>query len=281
MSESNNNKYKFLVATDMDYTLLMPGQPISEENKKAIKLIKEAGGAFTLATGRTSFLTGAYIDDLELEVPLITSNGASLFDPVAYKEIYAALIPEEIVRALIEVFIKNNTNATGYCPEAIYFAPGSKRREFIENYNRTALDKYKAPTAEITADMITHNTPVFNKFLLVDPDEEALNFAYSFEDLEIVSSAPGFYDIMYKGCTKGDALIRIADILGIPHENTFALGDSDNDLSMLETARYAVAMGNANDLIKGAATYITDTCENHGLAKAIKDYIIPLSRELS
>ena len=281
MSESNNNKYKFLVATDMDYTLLLPGQPISQENKDAIRLIKQAGGAFTLATGRTSFLTGAYIDELELEVPIITSNGASLFDPVAYKEIYASLIPEEIVRALIRVFIKNNTNATGYCPEAIYYAPGSLRREFIANYNKSVPDKYKAPTAEITADMIEGDVPVFNKFLLVEPDEEALNFAYTFKDLEIVSSAPGFYDIMYKGSTKGDALLRTADFLGIPRENTFALGDSDNDLSMLQAAKYAIAMGNANDLIKGAATYITDTCENHGLAKAIRDYIIPLSRELS
>lgn len=273
-------EYSFLVASDVDYTLLMTGKPVSKANKEAIDAIRDMGGAFTLATGRTSYLTGAYILDLGLDVPLITSNGAAVYDPISRKDLYSSLIPDRIVKEFIKVFYKNNTNSTCYSPEAIYFAPGCSRREFIANYNSNLPLEYKAPTKELTLDMATNNTPAFNKFLFISPDRDSLNFAYSFDELEIVSSAPTFYDIMAKGATKGDGLLRVADILNIPHNLTFALGDSDNDLSMVELASHGIAMGNANDNVKSAAKYVTDTCENDGLAKAVFEYIIPTVKEI-
>lgn len=272
--------YSFLVASDVDYTLLMPGKPVSNANKEAIKAVREAGGAFTLATGRTSFLTGAYILDLGLDVPLITSNGAAIYDPIKREEVYSSLIPEDTVREFMKCFFKNNTNATGYAPEAIYFAPGSSRRDFIINYNKTAPKGFEAPIGEMTEDMIDGPVPKFNKFLLVDPDKDSLQFAYSVKDLEIVMSAPGFYDIMYKGATKGDGILRIADMLGIPRDKTFALGDSDNDLSMLVDSKYGIAMGNANDVIKQNAAYISTDCESDGFAKALLEYVIPKAKSL-
>ena len=77
--------YKFLVATDMDYTLLLPGQPVSEANKRAVEAVYEAGGCVTLATGRTFYLTGSYARDLGIKIPLITSNGAAISDPAFLK----------------------------------------------------------------------------------------------------------------------------------------------------------------------------------------------------
>ncbi len=267
--------YSFLVASDVDYTLLMSGNPVSPANKAAIKALRDLGGAFTLATGRTSFLTGAYIMDLNLDAPLITSNGAAIYDPKARKDIYSSLIPEDVVREFMKVFFKNNTNATCYSPEAIFYAPGSTRREFIDNYNKSLPDEYKAPLKDLTPDMIDGPVPKFNKFLFINPDKESLDFAYSVKDLEIVSSAPGFYDIMYKGATKGDGLLRVADYLNIPHDMTFALGDSDNDLSMIIDSKYGIAMGNANENIKQNAAYITTDCASDGFAKAIMEFVIP------
>ena len=55
--------YKALLAADMDFTLLAPGKDVPEGNKKAIKALKEAGVAFTIATGRSSFLVGKFAED--------------------------------------------------------------------------------------------------------------------------------------------------------------------------------------------------------------------------
>ncbi|SEV95900.1 hypothetical protein SAMN05216413_0810 [Ruminococcaceae bacterium KH2T8] len=269
-------EYNFLVGSDMDYTLLMPGQPISDVNLRAARALRAAGGALTISTGRSSFITGIYTDVLETEVPIITSNGASVFDPVSRKEIYSSLIPDETVKRLLKLFIDNNSNATCYSPDGIYYAPGSLRREFITNYNRDLPDEKKAPVGELTAEMLITGLPPINKFLLIDPDDATLNEVKKVEGLEIVSSAGGFYDIMKEGNTKGDGLLRVADILGIPHEKTFAIGDSENDLSMIVSAQYGIAMSNSDPRLLKKASYITGTCEEDGFAKAVFEYILPL-----
>ncbi len=107
------NDYKFLVATDMDYTLLLPGQPVSEGNKRAVALIRKAGGCVTLATGRSFYITGSYARSLDINVPLITSNGAAISDPVNFCDVESVDFPSDVLSELIALFTDNNVNATG------------------------------------------------------------------------------------------------------------------------------------------------------------------------
>ena len=69
--------------------------------------------------------------------------------------------------------------------------------------------------------------------------------------------------------TKGNALKKLAEILGIKREEVIALGDNYNDLSMLTYAGVGIAMGNAEDCVKEAADFITDTNDEDGVAKAL------------
>ena len=71
-------KYNSILATDMDYTLIMPGKDVTPENARAVRALRENGVAFTLATGRSSFLVGKYAEDLGIDIPIITGNGDSL-----------------------------------------------------------------------------------------------------------------------------------------------------------------------------------------------------------
>jgi hypothetical protein len=61
---------------------------------------------------------------------------------------------------------------------------------------------------------------------------------------------------------------------------TFAIGDSENDLSMIESAKYGIAMKNSDPRLLKAASYITGTCEEDGFAAAVFDYILPLIKTL-
>ncbi|MBR6484911.1 MAG: HAD-IIB family hydrolase, partial [Clostridiales bacterium] len=217
--------YRFLVATDMDYTLLVTGMPISSENLRAVRAIHEAGGALTLATGRSSFASGTFARDLDIKVPLITSNGASLFDPVARKEVYSSLMDQNTVKELSSFFIKKDTDATAYSPEGIFFLPGSTRRPFFTKYNENIPEDLKAPVYNFDIE----NIPEVNKFLLISPDQETEAFLRSMEGLELVSSAYTYFDVMKEGNTKGKGLLMLADMLGIPKDMTFSLGDGEND----------------------------------------------------
>ena len=53
-------------------------------------------------------------------------------------------------------------------------------------------------------------------------------------------------------------------------EETISFGDGGNDIPMLKYTHIGVAMGNASDEVKQAASYITDTVDNEGIAKALK-----------
>lgn len=79
-------------------------------------------------------------------------------------------------------------------------------------------------------------------------------------------------EIVPKGFHKGIGLAKVCDRLGIDIKDSFAFGDSVNDLGMFRSAGVSVAMGNGSDEIKAVADYVTDTMDNDGIWKACKHF---------
>lgn len=269
-------EYKAVLAADMDFTLLLPGEDIPPENAAAVKRLQENGIAFTIATGRSSFLVGKFAERLGIEIPIITGNGGALFDPVSRKDIISMDFTDQKVRQLLRLMIENEVNATLYSVTGIYFTRCSKRRFFCEDYNKDVEPAKKAPLFDLDDDCWKRDDlPPFNKFLLIDTPENVSKQIANDPELTVISSGPSFYDIMTAGVTKGQALLDLADYLKIPRSMTFAIGDSDNDVSMIKDAAYGIAMGNACDVAKKAAAYITAAVSEMGFAKAVDEFIIP------
>ena len=276
-----NGTYKALLAADMDYTLLAPGRDVPEGNKKAIRALKDAGVAFTIATGRSSFLVGKFAEDLGIEVPVMTSNGGSLFDAAARKQFASRDFDDSKIRDLLRLLIDNEADATLYSDEGIFFCPRSSRKYFVEGYNEGVEPSKQSPIIDIDRSFPEQeNIPRFNKILLINPEKKIADIFLSDPELVLISSGPNLYDVMRSGVSKGNALLELADYLKIPSFNTFAIGDSDNDLSMIESAKYGIAMGNATEEIKKAASYITANYDSLGFAKAVYDFVIPLVEKM-
>ena len=274
--------YKALLAADMDFTLLAPGKDIPEGNKEAIRALKESSVAFTIATGRSSFLVGKFAEDLGIDVPIMTSNGGSLFDAETRKQFDSMDFEDSKIRELLRFLMTRSADATLYSDEGIFFTPSSTRRAFVNSYNQGLEPAKQSPMIDIDMDFLEKDKlPNFNKILLISADDELVKILSSDKDLEVISSAPNLFDVMKKGATKGNALLNLADYLGIPSENTFAIGDSDNDISMIEAAKYGIAMGNASEGVKAAASYITANYDSLGFAKAVYEYVIPLVNSFS
>jgi hydroxymethylpyrimidine pyrophosphatase-like HAD family hydrolase len=77
----------------------------------------------------------------------------------------------------------------------------------------------------------------------------------------VLTSKPYFLEVLPPGADKGSALIRLADMLGLPMSGTMAIGDAMNDLGMLRAAGYGCAPANATPEIRAAARYIS-LCTN-------------------
>ena len=88
-------------------------------------------------------------------------------------------------------------------------------------------------------------------------------------------SSPYYLEIFPKEAGKGSAVKKLAEILGVPIGNTYAAGDEENDISMLEAAGVGVAMLNAKDAVKKVCDIVTkEDNDNDGLADIILGAII-------
>jgi len=90
---------------------------------------------------------------------------------------------------------------------------------------------------------------------------------------------PGYHDRMYlelmpADVSKGNALKHLADYMNIPMEDTVAVGDNLNDLSMVKMAGLGVAMGNAHPQLQEMADHVTLSNEKDGIAAVIREFIL-------
>ena len=93
------------------------------------------------------------------------------------------------------------------------------------------------------------------------------------QDFTTVLSSPNFFEILNKEVSKGQGLIQLAKQLGIPLKETMAIGDAENDLSMLEAAGLAIAMGNAVPQVVAVSDFKTTSNDEHGVAVALEKFV--------
>ena len=89
--------------------------------------------------------------------------------------------------------------------------------------------------------------------------------------VEVVQGSPDNIEVTAAGVDKGSALLALADLLGIPHENTLAVGDSENDRAMLEKAGVSAVMANGIPEVKALADYVSEAdCDHDGVAEILE-----------
>lgn len=104
--------------------------------------------------------------------------------------------------------------------------------------------------------------------------EQAEEFMKDLPDCKISQWNPYAYDILSKEGGKTAGIESILKYYGIKKEEIMAFGDGENDIEMLQYAKIGVAMGNAEDEVKEAADYVTDTVNQDGIYKALQYYEI-------
>ena len=228
-----------LLLSDLDDTLLTTDKRVSEENARAIEYFKSEGGLFTFATGRVP--TGAR---------LMLTLGADAVKVVEYIDKMFDFVGIEVCSA-----------------DKIYF---SKVNEIVERHKELEHlpDNYLA-YREVKDEWI-------KVLFMTDEDKLCLvrgaiaksPFA---KEYAFVQSSPWYYELLPKGASKGEGLLRLAQLLGIDRSKTVGVGDNENDLELIKNAGVGVAVGNAVDEVKAAADYVTVSHSEHAIAAVIRD----------
>lgn len=238
-----------LIALDMDGTLLNEQGAISEENSLAIQEAQAKGIHVVLSTGRSILTCKNYAKSLNLSSYLVTVNGSEIWDCSGNLH-ERNILHAEYIQMMWEWA---NTNKT-------YF---------------WAISTDKVWRNQMPDDLFAHQWLKFG-FDIADDSlrETILQRLLSNQHLEVSNSSPTNIEINAAGVNKANGLLHVCSKLRISMDEVIAMGDSLNDIEMIKAAGCGVAMGNAQNEVKKAADWITDTNEEDGVAKAIRYWVL-------
>lgn len=273
-----------LIGLDLDGTLLNDKKELSGRNRKAIERAAAQGVFIVPATGRP--LVGLQAPVLSLPVKYaLTANGAAVYEITTKKRIYAACIPREKALAILSMLREYDVmedcfmDGHGYgekekllqsdlyaMPEVVraYIKATRKQVENLPEYIRGN---------DCMVEKITVNFKEKDGTLLWEKEIRE-RLSKEFPDCAVVKGVPTNLEITDEQATKGNAILKLGEFLGISREEIMVCGDSQNDMEMIKAAGLGVAMGNAMPEVKKAADYITLSNEEDGVAAAIEKFVI-------
>ncbi|MTI69572.1 MAG: HAD family phosphatase [Firmicutes bacterium] len=271
-------KYK-LIAIDMDGTLLNSKERVSEKNKKALKVATEKGIQVVISTGRIFTSARYYAKLLGVITPIIACNGGLVSEYHRKNVLLENPMDTESCKNVINVLEENDMYYHFYGKEDFYTRELNHNSLKYHNWNKKQKpgDRINIEILDKPLEFVNKNKPKLFKFVTMENDKEKLEKVEQIlkenKDLEVVSSWKGSLDIMKKGVSKGRALKELCNSFNIDRKEVIAIGDNYNDLSMINFAGTGVAMGNGEEDVKKKAQIITDTNDNDGVSKVLKDLV--------
>lgn len=265
-----------LVAIDMDGTLLDPAHKLTARVKQAIAQARALGVHIVLTSGRPVPGLAPFLHELGIEDDddyCIACNGGLVqrIGPretvVEYPLSFDDFVYCEQVAREIGVHFQALDAQRMYTPNqdiSIYTVADSHLSRMPLSYRRVAdMD----PGMSFIKLMMIDEPDVLDAAIARLPAALTERFA-------VLKSAPFFLEVFDHRAGKGPSLQKLAEHLGIDRANVMAIGDQENDLTMLQYAGTSVAMGNAIDAVKAVARFETATNADEGVARAIERFVL-------
>ena len=257
-----------MIAIDLDNTLLTSEKNIDQETIDLIKKADEAGKKVILATGRMFEAAVNFLEELELDTPLITYNGALIKNKNG-EVIQENLISDELTKEVVEF-------AEDFGLHIQYYSEGNYYYRWENNYAREYGEITGLTGIETRVKLQNYIEKPALKLLVIEEEEKRREYfkkelyKYYKHRLSISSSMETYIEITASNVNKGRALADLADSYNILPEEIIAVGDGYNDLPMLEMAGLGVAMENASEKVRAKADRITQSNDDQGVAKVLE-----------
>ncbi len=260
-----------LIAVDLDDSLLGSDAKISGANKDALFAARDKGVHITIATGRMIDSAMPFIEEMKIDIPVITYQGAFIKDIHTGETLVRKSVPMDYVHRIIDECRKRNLHLQAY-DEITYFF--DKDNEYSRYYHRmSGIQGQEAGDLK----QFLKEEPM-KLLVIAEPEiiqKHVEDFQKQFGDqLQVLISRPPYLEFTSGEATKGKALAKLGDMLKIPQEEIIAIGDSYNDISMIDYAGLGVAMGNAPEEVKSYAKYIARGNDEDGVADVVERFII-------
>lgn len=275
-----------LVILDLDGTILdlYRSGDVSLRVRQTIAAVQAAGVPVTISTGRTFDYVRQHVAHLGIHMPVVTTQGAVIGDPVSGRVLVEQDIPLPLARAVAQ-WIDANPYIT-----AAYFNDAQGRVQIYQNRSGPDLDFYdhvfgnprtmQPRLHDLVAAAEAH--PPLKYLMVNDPDAEdgtggdlapELRLRFG-PHLYVTRTHPRLVEGTAEGVDKGQGVLHLCRLVGVDPQRVLAIGDSDNDIPMLEAVGLGVAMGNATAGVKAVAGWMAPSIEDDGAAVALQHLIL-------
>ena len=267
-----------LIVFDLDGTLLNRDSKISEYTSDTLKLLAKRDIAYTVATGRTLHGARSIMSGHRFDLPQAYKNGVLIWHPAQAHFSSSMTLTASELDNVVHACIRAGVTPFVFTLETdhritVYHAPlqSDADRELVKNLGLEGQVEAH-PLEDLPGDAaVTHvnsiGAPASIRSIVNSVEDEAHLVAYYGVAME---GADWYWlDIHHSEASKGGAVETLKAMLGF--ERVICFGDSDNDLSMFETADECYAPQNANDAIKSAATAVIGHHDEEGIAHFLRE----------
>lgn len=269
-----------LVAIDLDGTLLNSKKRISEKNKGAIKKAIEAGVQVVVCSGR--IYTGAKIFGKEIgtKLPLITCNGARIKDMNTNEVLFCKTLDVDVCKQVVDICKKEDVYFHTYIEDTMFTEKLEYSSLFYWERNKELpiKDRIDIQLIPCMKEVLGKHPNDISKLVIISNDLEKLakvrKIVEQVQGVLAMSSNFDNFEVMNSEVSKGAALKFLAEKYGIKREEVIAIGDNENDLSMLEYAGLPISMANAEAYVKEVSLYVTLSNNEDGVAHAIEKFVL-------
>ena len=263
-----------MVFSDMDGTLLKSASELSEKNIEMVGKAVDQGVEFVICTGRGVYGVERFLEKLNLlgrPGYVICQNGAAVYNLENMEMVLKHSFSSDDLRPVVEI----------------------AREEGVEVYlydDRTFVAEKLTPQVEACCRVMHADMRILPDGLEYEGYFTKCLLSGSYEQLDTVRkkvepliagklnhffSGPQYLEFVKTGVSKGRALQETAEKAGVPLAEVIAIGDSENDLSMIQAAGLGVAVANAQEHVKAAADYVTETtCEQDAVADVLQRFVL-------
>ncbi len=269
---------RLLFVSDLDGTLTGSNGKISNYTRIKLNQLIQEGAAVTVASGHSAASVAPILSGIHLNIPIITLNGAALYDLNAKTYLSCKTIPYDDAAEILDVFQKHGKNCFTHTVVHdtlhIYYGDFTNPAEekLLEENKRKPLKNYIYCPLPENRDVVYFravDTPDTVKALISGilqlKCRDKIHIAY-----EPDQSSKGYdiLDIYSSAATKATAMFELSKLLSA--ERTAAFGDADSDIAMLEDADYGYAVANATENLKEAAPAIIGSCDSDAVIKMME-----------
>lgn len=264
MEEKNYSSW--LVVSDIDGTLNNKLRRTPKVNIDAIdRFVHTLGGNFTLASARNvQSLKPHYMKLPSLKTPAIVMNGAGIYDFSKEEMLWFNPMPssaEEVIRKAMKKFslleIGVLTDDMIYLVRPRILSPCMMMLDSLRHIKCASIDEVpKGKWGKV----------IFFCYPWLKKKIKDYVVSVSYDDLAYIDTGRASFDLLNKTTHKGNAVLALAEILGVPEENIGAIGDYYNDLDMLKTVRHPACCKQAPEAIHKVCEFHACHCNDGAVA---------------